>query len=102
MEQRLQLALRFWIELISHFRPLRDDSRQEVMLIGEPGDAEAILLCAFGDARPIDVRSDVGVSDLVEGRIEMLMLRPHLDGSWKFMVYVSVIDNQHVAANKIA
>ena len=82
-------------------RPSRDDAGQEVMLIGESCDAQSICLCATGNARPIDLHRDVRVTNLLEGRIEMPMLRADLNASLKFIARMPVINCDHITSLQI-
>src|SRR5437660_4866178 len=85
MQQRLQRALDSLIDVtkanstvrqlpdrrvrrasLQHLWPFRDDSGQEMVLIGESRDAQTVFLCAFGDARPIHMRGDVRVANLLK------------------------------------
>ena len=64
------------------------------MLIDESGDMQAVCLRAPGDARPIHVHRDVRVTDLLERRIQMPMLRADLNAFVKFIARKSVIDRR--------
>ena len=71
------------------------------MLIGESCDAQSVCFRATDNACPIDVHRDVRVTDLLEGRIEMSMLRADLNVSLKFIAPMSVVDGDHVASLQI-
>ena len=68
MKQGLQGAagrgIRVAAELFRHQRS--HDSGREVVLIGKPGDGQAMRLRAFGQAGPIDVRGNIGLADFGE------------------------------------
>src|SRR5713101_1631254 len=81
--------------------PANNDSCQEVMLIGESCDAQSICLCATGNACPIDLQRDVGVTNLLKGRVEMSMAGANLNISRKFIARFTVIDGDDVAALQV-
>jgi hypothetical protein len=62
---------------------LGDDSGQEVMLIGKPGDVQPICLRTLDNASPIYRHRNVRVSDLFERRMQISMLSADLNGSLK-------------------
>ncbi len=71
------------------------------MLISESCDAQSICLCATGNACPIDLHRDVRVTNLIEGRIEMPMLRADLNASLKFISRMPVINCDHITSLQI-
>src|SRR5205085_7530645 len=81
----------------------REQSRDEVILIGKPVQCESAFLCSLRDTRPIDMRRDIGVSDLSERRRDCAMLRPALQRTArslrrvKFITRITVVDCQDVA-----
>src|SRR5947207_4868877 len=72
------------------------------MLIGEAGEAKAVLAGPRGDVFPIDVGGDVGVTDLLKWGGELSMLGAHLDVGLEMVADVTVIDEQYVAAIEIS
>ena len=82
MEQRLELPLdskvtagagnmtaqssQVFRAALKQLWPGRDDSREEMMLIRESGDAQPVCLRALDDALPKNVRRDVGIPNLVK------------------------------------
>ena len=118
MEQCLQFALHFRIPVgdmnsivrqlpdrrveqmrLQYLWPFGNNPGEEVMLIGESGDVQAISLRAFGDARPIHMHRDVRVADSLKRRIQISMLRADLNACMKFIAQISVIDREDVAAS---
>ena len=68
------------------------------MLIGKSRDAQVTFLGRLRDIGPIDMRSNVGLSDFVERRIEKPMMRANLNRLAKFGSGKSVIDRQNKSA----
>ena len=68
MKQRLQGpasgGIRVALELFRHQGS--HNSSGEVVLVGKPGDGQAIRFRAFGQTGPIDVRGKVGLADFGE------------------------------------
>ena len=87
---------------------MREQACNEVMLISEPVQRESAFLCALRDTRPIDMRRDIGMSDLSERRRDCAVLRPALQRTArslrrvKFITRITVIDRQHVSASQFA
>jgi len=51
---------------LQDFGPCGEEADEEMMLVGEAGDAQAIGFGALGDIGPVDVHADVGMADLFE------------------------------------
>ena len=68
MQQRLQgpSSPRFRADVKLFRQQSRNDSGQEVVLIGKSGHGEAIRFRPLGQARPIDVGGNVGLANAVE------------------------------------
>jgi hypothetical protein len=68
MQERLQRALRLCIGIASRdvVGQLGNYPGDEMMLIGETFHFETAHLCTLDNTRPFDVRSDIGVADLIE------------------------------------
>src|ERR1043166_3532837 len=92
MQQCLQRAFRFGIGRLCESRPGGNNSGEKMMLIGKSGDASAVLFGAIRDTFPIDVRSDIGVTNLLEWRIELSMVGAGLHNFAEFLGE-SVIDD---------
>src|SRR5207253_10746157 len=92
VQKRLQLAFGFCVGLVEQPRKLGHDSSNEMVLIGETGDAWTNCFSALRHVRPIHVRSDVGLADFLERRIETSMFCAHLQYLTKFSARKSVID----------
>ena len=71
------------------------------MLIGQPGDAKAVLLRTFDNAPPVHVHGDVCMPDLFQCRIEFSMPRPHLNVRSKVALQMPVIDSHDEPAFQV-
>jgi len=105
MEQCLEPALTFRIDSAAdrhQVGPFGDYARNEAMLISKAGDTEGVLAGPRGDALPIDVGGDVGVTYLLKGGGEDSMPGAHLDVGLEIVADVTVIDKQDVTAFEIS
>src|SRR4029450_1188843 len=100
MQPSLKRALSLAIGL-DEIRPSGDDAGEEMMLVSESCHVQAVCLRATGNASPIDVHRNVGVTDLFKGRVEMSMLGADLNVSLKFIARMSVVDNDGVASLQV-
>src|ERR1700719_997197 len=100
MKKRLKRALCFWIGTIFQFiaQQVRHDPRQEMMLIGETRDPQPVRFRAFGDVSPVDMHADVGLPNLLEGRVKMPMVCARLNHFAKMVSRESVIDRDDKSA----
>ena len=70
------------------------------MLIGEAGDIQSVCPCSFRHAHPIHAHLDVRVTNSLERRIQMSMLRADLNACIKFIAQMPVIDREDIAASQ--
>src|SRR5713101_2297890 len=74
------------------------------MLISESGDAQTVRFRAFREISPIDVRSNVRMTDLLERRRKLPMLFADLERPGrpirriKFIAGKSVVEREHMTA----
>ena len=66
MNQSLQGAFRFRIEIIGELGRFRNDAGEEMMLIGESGYGQTPRLRSFREAGPIKVRGHIGMTHRVK------------------------------------
>ena len=91
MKQRLQSALRFFSG--DNLGERRDDAGEKMMLVGKSVHAQAIFLGSVSDVGPVDVRTDIGLADFLERRIEMPMAGADLNYLAEFTSREPVIDH---------
>ena len=72
-----------------------NDSGEEMMLIGEASDIQIVCLRAPGDTHPIHVHRDVRVTNSLERRIQISMLRADLNAFVKFIAQIRNRSSKH-------
>ena len=98
MQQGLQGAARFRIRGRTEFATCitGEQAGDEMMLIREASDAQALGFRALGDAGPIDMRGDIGVADFCEWRFGHAMFRKRAERAGYAMRRIELVTREAV------